>query len=1195
MFAKIPVLWVCLLVAAAGSVAYGQGGASGTIVGTVIDPSGGVIAGASVDVTNVGTNITSHTITTSSGDYTVPYLPPGTYQVTVQAPGFQKNVTSNINLVVGQTERVNATLRPGAVAETVEVQGSTVALNTDTPEIGQTVTQRQVDQLPLNGRNFINLLFIGAGAVQTVGEQGQMRQSEGNAISINGGRPESNNYTLDGIVNTDPALVTPSVILSQDAIREFNVLSDNYSAEYGYGANQIDIVSKSGTNDLHGSIFEFLRNDAFDAYTPTPFQTTPSKPRLRQNQFGFVLGGPVYLPKIYDGRNKTFFLANYEGWRITNGYVIQGIVPTPAELGGNFSGLGLPPYDLTTGSACQVALTSTPNPLPCMPGDPNTGAAFPGGIVPTSRFSRLAQASIAANIFPAPTPACVSNPNACGGGINNYQALENLPLHTNQQTYRIDQELGRAGEVFFRYTKADYNNETPQVGQVSPIYSLNTWTEDSTSWAASHTITLGANNVNNFRVGYLHSVAIQGAPPASSSQIAALGLTGVFTNLPSYAAGFPNVVFEAPLLSAAGSPLNSPTTSDIPEWEVADSFAMNRGKHTVAIGFDYRHFVEARDLATNYLGRFVYDNNNILNNSVGGSCTTPSGFCGTGNEVADFLLGYYQTAATFQPGPFSNPKIPGNLHHYVFNYFAPYVQDNWKVTPRLTLNLGLRWDWRNVPYEEHNDLFWIDDQNAAGGLCFANKALLTDGIAPLGNGFYEYCGRRNPADSSKTPFAPRFGFAYRPFGEKTVIRGGYGIFWDSSEAREIDNSGDYYPYIERANVAPNTQAPSIAPKSTDNLFVPNTAIVPVTFGLFNGQFVAVIISDHPRNPYIQQYTLSVQHQLAAHTTLEVNYVGSHAIHLLDRENINTPPLLTGTQLTTCQAAFAGLPATQGAYLANQCPFFTRLPHPNFGTLTINSVWRGYSNYNAGNIRLEHRSGDLALLTVYTYAKSLDDKSAAAGVGASGAGFAGHEDDLNPQLDYGPSDFSVKHRFVNSAIYILPFGQGQRFLSNISRPVDLLFGGWQVGAIVTFQTGFPFSVTATDPGAYLSFGMRANEIGNPNVPHKTINEWFNTAAFTQPAFGVYGSSGRNILTQPGINNWDMNLSKMVRFTERVDLQLRLETFNTFNHTQYGIDPTTTAALGPGQNAVDSALGDPNFGKVVSARPGRILQLGAKIVF
>ena len=213
-----------------------------------------------------------------------------------------------------------------------------------------------------------------------------MRQGQGNAISLNGGRPESNNYTLDGLINTDTALNTPAVILSQDAIQEFKVLSENYSAEYGYSANQVNIVSKSGTNQLHGTGFEFFRNDALDAQTPTPFQTAAKKPVLRQNQFGFVLGGPVYIPKLYDGRNKTFWLANYEGWRIGNGAIIQGIVPTPAELGGDFSATGLPAFDLTPGSPCQMALTNPTTAQPCLPGDPATGAGFPGGIIPTSSF-----------------------------------------------------------------------------------------------------------------------------------------------------------------------------------------------------------------------------------------------------------------------------------------------------------------------------------------------------------------------------------------------------------------------------------------------------------------------------------------------------------------------------------------------------------------------------------------------------------------------------------------------------------------------------------------------------------------------------------------------------------------------------------------------------------------------------------------
>jgi hypothetical protein len=480
-----------------------------------------------------------------------------------------------------------------------------------------------------------------------------------------------------------------------------------------------------------------------------------------------------------------------------------------------------------------------------------------------------------------------------------------------------------------------------------------------------------------------------------------------------------------------------------------------------------------------------------------------------------------------------------------------------------------------------------------GGLCMANPALANDGVAPAGNGFYRYCGRRNPADGSKTPFAPRFGFAWRAM-QKTVVRGGYGIFWDSSLSREIDDSGDLYPYVTRTSLAPNSQSATAAPKLTDELFPSQSAIVPVSAP--NSQFVAVIISDHPRNPYVQQYTLSVQRELARNTTLEVNYVGNRALHLLDRIDLNTPTQLIGTQLSTCQAAFAGLPGTNSTYLANQCPFYARQPLPNFAIPgPLNSSWTGYSNYNAGNVKLERRSTALALLTVYTWAKSMDDKSAPAGIGASGAGFAGHMDDRIPSLDYGPSDFSVKNRFVNSVVYALPIGRGKHVLGNVSRAADLAVGGWQVSAITTFQTGFPFSITASDPGAYLSFGMRANQVGDPHVSQKSIKEWFNTAAFEQPLFGVYGSTSRNTLTQPGINDWDIGMSKTFQFTERVGFQFRVETFNTFNHTQYGLDPIAAAAGGPGQSAVSNNISNANFGQVTSARPGRVIQFGGKLMF
>ena len=1124
-----------------------------------------MVANAAVAITNLATGVTKNITTSSAGDFTALYLQPGTYKVEVRAPGFQKSVLQNIVLVVAQQARADFNLKPGATSESITVEANAVALDTDSSTVSQTVTQEQVNELPLNGRNFLSLLFIGAGAVQTNGEMGQMRQGEGNAISINGSRPESSNYTLDGLANTDTALNTPAVILSQDAIQEFKVQSETYSAEYGFSANQINIVSKSGTNQLHGSVFEFDRNDAFDA--KGPFQT--AKPELRQNQFGFVAGGPVYIPKVYDGRNKTFWLVNYEGWRIKNGTNLFFSAPDAAELQGDFSAETFPAYGT---AACSTALS---NNLPCMPVDPATGAPFPGNTIPSSSFSRIATAELAAGLFPAPN--CIGCPQG------NYRLNTTLPNTVDQQTYKIDENLGRLGSIFFRYTKANYSNDGIN-GSVSVPAGVSIFSENSTSWQVSHTVTLGHNIINNFRFGKLEAIANQGGNPAPTSAVSAMAISGVFQNIPAAYRLWPTIGFQS-LSASYGSQGNDSTTSDIPMWEFADSVSTVRGKHTISAGIDFRKWVQKRNLSADFLGDFGYNNTTVLNN--GGGCPNATGLCGTGNAVADFLLGYYNNASTFQPGPFSPAGAVGNLNQYHFLYVAPFVQDDWKVSNRLTLNLGLRWDYRSVPFEQSNKMFWFDTAQPGGGLCYADRALGTQSVSGLGgpiaasgNGFYDYCGRRNPADGSKKPFAPRVGFAYR-FGDKTVIRGGYGIFFDSSETREIDDSGDIYPFVVRASPNPTTD-PTL-PKLTDNMFSPVTLhqISPATDG---SQFFAVIISEKPRNPYVQQWSLSVQHELARNTTLELNYVGNKGTHLLNRTNIGQP--LPPSDPALCESSGG---------TAGDCPVASRRPYANITSANgfLDSQWNGYSNYNAFNAKFERRNRNMAFLAVYTWAKSLDDKSAAAGLGATNA-FAGHMDDHNPRLDYGPSDFDVPHRFVASYVYQLPFGRGKHYGSNMNKAADIAVGGWEVTGITTFQKGFPFSVLCNDTlGLLVTFTQRCNLVGNPGSAHQLTN-WFNTAAFAQPLPGQFGDSGRNILREPGINNWDVGLDKTFNLTERLHFQLRVETFNTFNHADYGLDPSQ-AGVGPGQSAVGNSITGPGFGQVTLARPGRIVQLGGKVTF
>ena len=369
---------------------------------------------------------------------------------------------------------------------------------------------------------------------------------------------------------------------------------------------------------------------------------------------------------------------------------------------------------------------------------------------------------MAAKLFPAPN--CLT-----AGCLGNYRLNTTLANTVDQQTYKLDQNLGRFGSVFFRYTKAEYSNQNIN-GSVTIPFGVGEFSEQSDSWQISHTISLGHSNVNNFRFGHLDPSAIQGGIPAPASDVTSLALSGVFTDLPNYARLYPGISLQGLPGTSFGSQGNDTTTSDVPIWEFADSFSMIRGKHTITVGFDYRRWVQKRDLSADFLGSFGYNNDTILSNGsstgFGGEpvngCTTPT--CGTGNSIADFLLGYYNNSSTFQPGPFSPSGVAGNLNKYHFQYIAPFVQDDWKVSSRLTVNLGLRWDYRSVPYEETNKMFWFDLQNPGGGLCFADKNLGTASvsglggpIAPDGNGFYRYCGRNNPADGSKKPFAPRIG------------------------------------------------------------------------------------------------------------------------------------------------------------------------------------------------------------------------------------------------------------------------------------------------------------------------------------------------------------------------------------------------------------------------------------------------------
>ncbi|MFZ0303317.1 MAG: TonB-dependent receptor [Terracidiphilus sp.] len=1214
---------------AMGTSLFAQAGATGTILGTVTDSSGALVPNVKVTVTNVATGVAFETVTNSAGDYQASSLNPGTYKVSAEMKGFQKAVTTSFALAVDQKVRVDLALRPGTVSETLEVTAQAVELDTDTAALSQLVSQQQVAELPLDGRNFVQLLFIGAGAVTIGGEQGTMRQGEGDAISINGGRPEGNNFTLDGLVNTDTAMETPAVILSEDAIQEFKVESGVYPAEYGFAASQVNIVSKSGTNSLHGSIFESNRSYEFDA-KPFPTATTyltgtpTANAVLELNQFGFVANGPVYIPRLYNGRNKSFWMANYEGWRMNNGGRLIESVPNPPVLQGNFSAETYPALPAQTVNGASVALPGGTLPnygtpqctallslgYNCMPVDPLTGAPYPNDTIPSQDFtSNIGLVAVANNFWG--TPTVQNQPEGIANFIQNVPG----PLHQNQQTYRGDQNLGKFGSIFGRYTRSNYLNST-NYNSGSAVLGLEQYFEEGISWEVSHTISIGQKNVNNFRFGYLSASAPQGSTAPSASVVSALGVQNAFKAFGPLQQTYPNVTLTS--YASGGGPVNSYTGSFSPQWEFADSFTSVHGRHTLGFGVDYRYWTITRNLDDDFYGEWGFDSSTIATNnlpipagnpnagesscsnapvSVGGAA--PVALCGTGNAVADMMLGYYHNDGGFVPGPLSPTTQAGNPQDHVYHYFAPYAEDDWKITPKLSLNYGLRWDYRAATYEIDNHFFWLDTTNTQGGLCYADPKLSTDGVAPgvgyNGGPILRYCGSV-PRPGLKNPFAPRVGINYR-VDNKTVVRAGYGMFYSSYEGREIDDSADIYPYSIRLNVTPYNNGSY--PKLGNQMWPAYGNLGP--FPVSTLSFIAVIESENPLDPYVQTWTLSAERELPKSTTLEVNYIGNHGTHLLDRRDIAQDNPIPSSSLAFCQQQ-----NSSGTYInlgVAPCSTSSRLPYPNFTGFYIDSDFHGYSHYNAANVKLEHRAHDLALTSVFTWAKSLDDKSATAGAGASGTGYQGFMNNHDPELDYGPSDFNVPYRFVTSYVYQLPFGRGKQFANHVNRAADLAIGNWQLTGIATFQKGFPYSVAASDiQGVNGSVAPRASYTPGCNTHSNEYSgslaqfSRLNIDCYTQPALGTYGNTGRNILTQPGINNWDMSIGKGFSFGEGLRFVFKADAFNTFNHHQYAGDVGGLLVAGSsGNETISNTVGSSTGGLISSASDSRILQLGGKITF
>ncbi len=1098
-------------------------GVTGSFTGHIVDSGAASVPDATVTIVNVETNVPRIAQTDRNGNYTETALPPGTYKVIAEKTGFKRSESGPITLRVDQTARFDLTLAVGQVSETVEVQSSTVGLDTDSSDVGQVISEKQVSELPLDGRNFLNLLFLAPGAVQISGEQNQFRYNAGGAISLGGGRSSSNAYLIDGITNNDTQYQTPAIVFSIEAIQEFKEQTKTYSAQYGYSVNQINLSTKSGTNTIHGSVYDYLRNDALDArdyFNMRPQRVNP----LRQNQFGYSLGGPVRIPKLYDGRSRTFLFANYEGLRLSTSITRLAFVPTASELAGKF-----PATRVVNGASVSVPLYDP------LIGQPFAQDGSGNYIIPGNRVSRLG-AIAAAKFFPAP--------NLTGNPAFNYSGSTASPVQTDQQNYRIDQNFGQNNSVYVRATIDEINRTNGGLVPIQNTYLL----QDARSYVVGWTHIFTPNLLNQIRFGYLEARANTLAFPISSTDLQTLGITGTF--LPE-GAGYPEVAqatFSGPVTAngptitvpttytESSGPLAAPLQALQPTWDFSDTLSWTRGRHTINAGFSFRFF--QNDLQTIGVPLGALTTN-------GQSTVGPSASGYAGNQIADLLLGNVQTYQVTSPGPGSNPQA-GNNPHIHFHAWAPYIQDDIKVNEHLTVNAGLRYDYFATPYEATNHFAWLNDTVPGGGLFVADRT-----IVPFGGGYYTYAGRRNPNDAPRNVFAPRFGFAFRPGSSRSVIRAGYGLFYDAAETTEYQYDTQIYPYAPSQHFTAQVGTAQI---DTNKLYPVLSTPAPITA---EGLSFFQLQARHKLDPYTQNWSLSLEDELPHSIKIGVDYEGSKGTHLLVRTSANQP--------TPCSEDPMCNPSNSKSshYLPQ-----TRVPFPNFGGTTLGTIieddWVGYSNYNALNVTAEKGGKDLTFLAAYTWSKAMDIKTAASAVQGDPAGWIGPQDSRHISQDYGRSGYDVGQRVVVSALYSLPIGRGKRVGGNVPKAVDLAIGGWQLNGIGNFQGGFPFSISAPDfNNLNNSFAERADRIGTP-LPsgfHQSIGSWFDTTAFVTPRPGYFGNSGRNIVRGPRFDNVDLSLFKAFSF-DRVALQFRFESFNALNHPQFGL---------PDQGVTDTQFG------------------------